>query len=429
MPRKDLILGVDCVDDIVPAFQKGKPTGAPLIREVLDHAVEAGMTAVCWRVSHVGYLSYPSKVGTPIRGAEGARPVFGDDAAQRPAFEAFARLMQELDPLRTAIDEAHERGLKALIYYTLFDEAYTDPETGRVSAESDFGRLHPEFYACRPGGSACVRGVLSFGYPEVREYFAALAEEALSYRPDGVYLDCARTHAGANPIPVHGYWPQWTHPYLAYGYNEPDMALYRERYGEAPPIRGHGDATSLEPTEAELNWNRVRGEALTTFLREVRPLMRAADTPLWVAFYPATYNPFQPGYHCRQMLGRYHIDWRTWVDEGLVDAIRLITDHRRMGHDDWFAASADTYRYAQERGVKVYADACLRGRIDRIEDPPLPLPLSRDRDPETFYSFYAEKVRAMLTSSADGVFFYEHADAAPRTWGALRAAKRAAGIE
>ena len=38
------------------------------------------------------------------------------------------------------------------------------------------------------------------GGPEVREYFATLVEETLSCDPDGVYLDVARTHVGANPI-------------------------------------------------------------------------------------------------------------------------------------------------------------------------------------------------------------------------------------
>jgi uncharacterized lipoprotein YddW (UPF0748 family) len=272
-----------------------------------------------------------------------------------------------------------------------------------------------------------VRGVFSFGYPEVREYFAALVKEALEYEPDGVYLDFARTHAGGNPIPVHGWWPQWTNPYLAYGYNEPDVARYREKYGKEPPRPQYSSAAPIEPTEEDIHWNRVRGEAATIFLREIRPMVKESGKELHVCFYPSTYNGFNPGYHCRQMLGRYHVDWRTWVQEGLIDAIRLNVDHRRFGYDDWVAVSAEKYRFAQERGVRVFIDCAIERQYDQLENPPKPLPIRRDDDPETFFQLMGDMAEKMLKGSADGLFFYEHCGNNERTWRTISAARGAAG--
>jgi hypothetical protein len=298
------------------------------------------------------------------------------------------------------------------LYYERYEEY-------GVVSESALGSAHPEYYSRHFSGQCCVSGVFSLSYDEVRQYFLGILKEGLERGCDVLYIDCARTHAGGNPIPVHGWWPQWTNPYLAYGYNEPDVERYRRQYGEAPPVRRVTDSGSLEPTEAELNWNRVRGEALTAFLREARALARSHNTRVVVAFYPATYNGFNPGYQCREMFGHYHIDWRRWVSEGLMDGIRLIVDHRRLGYDDWVANSAANYGEARKQGIEVYLDCCLSGRIDQLDNPPRPLPISRADDPAFFDALKAEYIRKMLNSSADGVFYYEHASGDDHTWDLL----------
>ncbi len=343
MTTKDRILGVDYADDVEVAFRQGELGDASLIEAIMDHAAEAGMSHVAWRVSHLGKLTYRTKAGTIQDGHK----------ALRLSLTPFGLIMRRCDPLQVAVEAAHRRGLKILFYITLFDECYQGP-TGETS-ESWLGQQHPEYYAKHHSHPSTVRGVFSFGYDEVRRYFLDIAREGLDYGCDGLYLDVARTHAGANPLPLIDWvWPRWTNPYLAYGYNEPDVALYRDRYGEEPPTGGErADPGSLEPTEAERNWNSVRGEALTEFMREVRPIARSYDAPVHVCFYPTTHNVYNPGYQCRQMLGRYHIDWQTWVAEDLIDTIRLNVDHHKFGYDDWLAHSAQTYKQAQDKGQSI----------------------------------------------------------------------------
>ena len=410
MTQKHRILGVDYADDVEHATGQGDPPDIPLIEAIADHAAQAVMTHLAWRVSCVGRLTYPTKVGSVLDGHN----------VMRPTHKPFAQVMQRCDPVVEAVRAAHERGMKLWFYMTLFDECYQSP-TEHIS-ESWLGQEHPEYYLkhARQDG-LYIRGVFSLAYQEVREYFLGIVKEGLDRGCDAIYLDCGRTHAGANPIPVHGWWPQWTNPFLAYGYNEPDVQRYRSRYGKEPPYRHWTTLESMEPTEEELNWNRVRGEALTDFIREVRPLAQRYKTPIVVSFYPPTYNGFNPGYHCREMLGRYYIDWQTWVKEGLIDAVRLIVDHRKFGYDDWVANSAHTYAEAQKAGVKVYIDCCLGGSYDKMENPPAPLPIRRSDNPQLFDELRRNMIRNMLKTSADGIFYYEHAGGDDTTWPLLRA--------
>jgi len=125
------------------------------------------------------------------------------------------------------------------------------------------------------------------------------------------------------------------------------------------------------------------------------------------------------------MLGRFRIDWRTWCDEQLVDAIRLNVDHRRFGYDDWQAVSGGKYKYAQDRGVQVYIDCAIDGGCyDQLENPPRPLPICKDKDSDIYFGLMRDMTVKMLESSADGLFFYEHAGNDDRTWRALAEAAR-----
>lgn len=408
MTNKDRIIGVDYADDVEHAYERGELGDTPLIEAIMDNAVKAGMSHVAWRVSHLGKLTYRTKAGTIQDG----------HFCLRPSLTPFGLIMKRCDPLKTAVEAAHERGLKLLFYVTLFDECYQAP-TGETS-ESWLGQEHPEYYMKHYSEPLHVRGVFSFSYPKVRQYFLDILREGLDYGCDGLYIDCARTHAGANPIPVHGWWPQWTNPYLGYGYNEPDVSRYREQYGEDPPVFTYIDLNEIEPTVKEQNWNQVRGEALTDFMREVKPLAKSYDASVNVCFFPSTYNGFNPGYQCRQMLGHFHINWEKWVEENLIDTIRLNIDHRKFGYDDWVAHSAKKYKLAQDRGVKVYLDCAIEGNYDKMENPPGPLPIYKAAQPERFFELMGTMTRKMLNSSADGIVYYEHCGNDERTWKTLR---------
>ncbi|MFW6038922.1 MAG: hypothetical protein ACOC9P_00415 [bacterium] len=416
----ELVLGVDYADDVEQAFQRGEVGDTPVIEAIMDHAVAAGCSVVNWRVSHLGRLTYRTEVGTRVQ----------PHRSLRESLSAFGLVFQRIDPLRVAVDAAHARRLKLHVYFTLFDEARRGGGDAPDS-EGWLGQQHPEYYLQRHDGGWSVRGVFSFGHDAVRAYFRDLIAEALTYQPDGIFLDCARSHAGSHPIPLKGGWPIWTNPYLSYGYNPPDVHRYRNTYGEDPPARTQrSDWQSLEETEIEQRWNRVRGEALTQFLQELRPLCRDADAELRVGFFPTTQNRSNPGYHVNHVLGRYHLDWPTWCEQGLVDAITLFSGNGRSGTRDWLIHSRDVFQQAQAHSVKVLPQTGINGQLDEAPLGDNRQPLRCDDDPQAYYTRITELTRDALVGGADGMYYYEHANADEDTWraiaaGATQAAQRA----
>ena len=111
---KELMLGVDCADDVEACYREGELDDTPLIARVMENAVRAGMTCIAWRVSHVGTLTYRTRVGTVQNGM----------TVLRLSLTPFGLIMKRIDPLAVAVEEAHRRGLKIYVYHTLFDEAY-----------------------------------------------------------------------------------------------------------------------------------------------------------------------------------------------------------------------------------------------------------------------------------------------------------------
>lgn len=439
---KALAIGVDYADQIAVGYAKGYLYNEPRIRGLIRTFRRFGFGEVYWRVSAVGTVTYRSKVMTPMDGAR----------LTNPSFSPAGLILKQCDPLAVAIDEAHRQGLKLYAYITLFDFAFP-------GLESRFFQRHPEFWSRLAGvvannvaqdlpgtkelaefsatlqtggysklltegeanGTApYIRGVPSYGYAEVRAHVLAQVRELIGYRPDGIYFDVSRTHSGIYPVLSYGWHPQWTNPHLKYGYNEPEVALYRKLYGKNPPVRGATSLQSLTGTEEEENWNAVRGHFLTEFLREAARLVHAEGLKVAVGFSPATYNYFQPGSHTRQQLGRIRIDWRKWAEERLIDVIRLNVDHRKHGYDDWVDHSAATYRHAQDRGVRVYVDCSIDGSFDKLKNPPDLLPIREAVQPDLFYRIITETTRNILNSSADGVFYYEAADNTDNLYEAIR---------
>jgi len=414
VPKKEMIIAVDYSDNVGGANRKGELGDTPLIKQILDDIKSANADAVCWRVSCVGFVTYPSKVHKSYYPKTPANRVSNWDL-----------IFKRCDPLRVAVDYAHEIGLKIYPYITLFDDSYGDLETA-------FGHKHPEYYIRHHGWSEnlsnpedyYIKGVFSYGYPEVRAWRMRLVKELVSYGADGIYMDCGRTHSGIHPIPIHGWYPTATMPHTYYGYNDYEVARYTKLYGKEPPRRSSRSLAPKEPSADEINWNKVRGSFLTEFMREASAAIRAANQKVFVCFFPKTYNGFNPGYQCRQQLGWFDIAWEQWVEEGLLDEIRLNIDHRKFGFDDWVAKSQYTYKKAQDAGVKVYIDCAIEDEYDKMENPPYELPVTKKYHPEAFFSLMEDMTAKMLNTTADGVCFYDHPGNDERTWKAIRNARK-----
>lgn len=249
---------------------------------------ELGSGAVHWRQTRTGLDDvYQAARGYGRKKEDLYPPIRWDD------FEAVPRL-------------AHERGMTAYAYVTLFDHGHPlAPKAVREASHhneyhgKNFARMsrltkeHPEYVTeDRSGGKQW--GVLCLAYPEAREYMIERYAAILAgYEWDGLFL-CLRTQS--RPA---DYADQ-------YGFNPPIRRDFMERYG-----------TDIRSQEFDIQaWRDLQGEYLTAFLRELREVLQAASVRLAVGC--ARGDVVGPP------MSNAALQWRTWLREGIVD--ELIVD-------------------------------------------------------------------------------------------------------
>ena len=388
--RKEVIIGIDSANQIYAGYERGVFYGEDRLRQLVRCCAEAGINTVYWRVSATGQVVYRSKV----------RTVIGEHPERIEGFSLASveqLVLRQCDPPAVVVEEAHKCGLKIFGYITLFDEYYP-------GLESAFQIAHPEYTWKHRLRNHHLRGLLSYAYPEVRAHRLKQVEELNGYGFDGLYLDTARSHGGIQPIiamPLTG-----GDPYQEYGFNEPEVEEFKRRTGVDPTVRNPADAPLVDFDRDA--WNRLRGEYLTQFIREVREKTNQADLRLAVGFYTDADCYLSPaGRRGRVPMGRFHHDYETWVEEDLVDAFVLIAEHRRYGAKDWREHSAPQFARAREKGKRVYLWAATEERIDELDNAPGALPVAIADEPERFYEALGIGINACLDTSADGVYLYE----------------------
>ena len=207
------------------------------------------------------------------------------------------------DDFKILPDMAHQLGLKAHLYVSIFGEGWPlAPAKVRAKShhlslskhfawQSHFTRENPELVISDRSGEIKQWGVLCLAYPEARKY---LIDKFLSildgYYFDGLFL-CFRTEAKP---PEHA---------DTFGFNEPIRQDYLERYGRD---------INTENFDIGL-WHDLLGEYITTFIREIREATKSRNLELSIGC--ARGNVIGPP------LGNATIDYPTWIKEELIDEL------------------------------------------------------------------------------------------------------------
>jgi hypothetical protein len=216
---------------------------------------------------------------------------------------------------------AHERGMRAELYVSVLDEGRPLPtrrERERsfhnamhgqhVTWQTTFSRAHPEFAVVDRASEYRQWGVLCFVYPEVRRHFRErIAAYVDGYAWDGVFL-CLRTQARPAAFADQ------------FGFNAPVREAMRERHG-VDILRQDFDLDA---------WRRINGAFFTTFLRELRADLRQRGIGLSVGV--------PRGEIIGPPVGNWPLAWRTWAEEGLVDALVIDQNSSQcpsMWHQLW----------------------------------------------------------------------------------------------
>ena len=266
----------------------------------------------------------------------------------------------KVDDAAIATEAAREAGIKIFCYVDMYDEGqppHVDSFTHqRYNWESKFFAQHPEFYARDRIWQNKHWGVPEYAYDEVRDYKCReeLAYLVDNYSWDGVYISTRGHRMPAE----HG---------DQYGFNEPVVSAFNERYGV--DILTHN--FDLEA------WRRLRGEFVTQYIREVRALCEERGLELGIGVPPGDY--FGPP------LGNLYLDWRTWIQDRIIDFIvvghaNVVGRHLSMGYGhltSYFEGefglpplpeilANDYVPLCQENQVGLWASLMIRLRLAKV---------------------------------------------------------------
>jgi hypothetical protein len=216
---------------------------------------------------------------------------------------------------------AHNTGLKAYLYVSLFDEGWPllpkkIRETSyhnamhcqHVSWQSRFSRKHPEYTVADRKQKERQWGVLCLAYPEVRQHLIGRYERLLMQGDfDGLFV-CLRSQSKPAAFADQ------------FGFNDPIRNEYLDKYG-----------VDIWVEDFNLgNWRNLLGEYLTRFFIELKNMLRGVNIHLSVGLPRG--NILGPP------LGNATLYWPTWVEEAIVDDIVIDQNSSRcpsMWHDLW----------------------------------------------------------------------------------------------
>ena len=328
------IVSVSWADHIAFGEPEGRlDTPERLARRIRAWRDELGADALHWRVLRTRIAGrFHAARGYRHPSLAASRSIAWDDFAQVPAL-------------------AHEAGVEAWMYVSVFDEGWPlarSRERARshhnamhgqhVAWQSELTRAHPDWLVVDRSGRTRQPGVVSLAYPEARRALIDRWVELIApTRFDGLFL-CFRSQS--RPADAAD----------QFGFNEPVRADFRRRYG----------ADILHDDFDRQAWRDLLGEYITALLTELREaLVRRQLADRRVGVGVARGDVLGPP------LGNTTLHWRDWTRRGLVD--RLVVDQNSsqcpsMWHQLWPMHRGTGYRqnYLDGHGLPALAEH-LRG--------------------------------------------------------------------
>ncbi len=286
---------------------------------------------------------------------EGGYLVRFDDSFRKGLFDLFTRFSQN------KISEAAAKAAKARgLEFWGMDSLTEMHNLPWVDAGKGFGSSvgvarhlyeHPEFIPTDRIGLRKQGGMMSYAYPEARAAVVRSFDEFLTAHPyyDGIWLYTF----------VENFDQQFEDEF---GFEPPLVEEYRKRYGV--DLR-------TAPFDKQ-KWYDLKGEYFTQFLRELRAVFNKHGKKLAVTLDPTRLDrpvPWLAGGAQLRPTGRFTIEWKKWIDEGLVDELNL---YCVGGEDVYFNAWRQVSTAIGERPIRlsVYNSAPLPerwgGAVDRV---------------------------------------------------------------
>ncbi len=263
--------------DFQRVFDTEKAAG---LAKIIDHVAETGATSIWWRNGSGSTTRYQSKIESHHNDGQldKRRVHMVDDV------DGWLRYGEvEPDIIATMVKLCKERGLRPGIHWPYEETHFSGRTIGRFNLE------HPQYWARTYLGHPWW-GRSSIAFEPVVEHKLALLDELLDRGVESVFIEFWRSG---------GWDPRYEHV-------APVVEDFRKKHGTDPPSKIN-----------DPDWARHVSGYVTNYLRRFRQHMKAKSPNVELAVGIPSIAPHANNH---PMISRA-ADWRTWVDEGLVDTL------------------------------------------------------------------------------------------------------------
>ena len=345
-----------------------------MVEELVRNVAEAGFDIFYLRMSN-GRAYWPSKVLDMYE-------LHTDDPRYAKGAAALHASCRNLDLLESFVRWTHYYKMKSIYWLPIFDDETTlvrnapgsegHKKYGEYPLQSRIIRdkpwlqwehqdtyKEPENVRRTQGRMANGMrrywgGNLCYAYPEARQARVDLCREIVErYNMDGI----------AFTIRSHSQYGGWMKHIDHYGFSEPIVSEYKKR---------HGIDIRTQPFDRD-KWAKIRGEGLTQLLRDCHDYLASAGKELHMLVEPGPDSLVAdfPYFHSiRPMFwDKYEMDWRTWIDEKVIDTVIFYGSSEEGYPSDWVTevakfrkaiagATIPVYYFYRLQGARVPIGAC-----------------------------------------------------------------------
>jgi hypothetical protein len=301
MKRINLVMNVDFFDEL--ALHEGS-MGPADVEALVAECKANGIDTMYWRVIGLGTAGYPSRI---VAGADWAAtadfslsvarmsPAEQQDYHARKGRPWGGRLVDTLsrmDPVVEARDACRRHGIKFHIWLDVIDER-----------RNRFLLEHPECLVHGRDGRTVWPGLRDYANPAAVGNMLAVVDELVAYKPDGLYLSTS----------CHTRHLNFPEPDDFFGFGPAIAAAYQRETGR----------DILDEPLDPVAWNRVKGDAFTEFLRQVKERLAPIGGKLAVGTQYGPQTILTTPFFSTHVPFRFDTQWRRWIDEGIADTLVL----------------------------------------------------------------------------------------------------------
>lgn len=226
------------------------------------------------------------------------------------------QIMEKSDPHHAASAAAKKVGFEHWMFHPYIYSEGAPADVGKEgpgrmipwSYARKYHVAHPEVISIDRAGNQLWM-VPEYAYEGVRaEKVAEFVHMAKTYKPDGIIASMRSEVSQLIDPPEHG---------DQYGFNKPVVdemkRLYNVDIMTDPRFDYKSPSFNIDDPMLN-NWRDLRGSYLTALFREIGQGIRKAQPGV-------KFGVTLSGEHIGPLLGNWRLEWRKWIDEGIVDTI------------------------------------------------------------------------------------------------------------